>query len=207
MRNAIISISLLLGAAASVWGAPGAEPAKASPALPSPTDVQSAVQGFFKELPGYQPGGLVTRAQVAPLFRRLRSLGWEVADSADILAALPAPNDPIVRALQGPAGASFQKKLATIPQGYDYVARLLALPRGKEVVADLVQAPGGEAMIQYLSTTPGGKRTGAMLSRPAGHDFNQSTGRLYTAEDVAARLKASYTAARANKPHAAAAAR
>jgi hypothetical protein len=48
-------------------------------------------------------------------------------------------------------------------------------------------------MIEYLTSAPGGKNMGKMLSHvPQGDKFNQPTGRIYTQEQLQARLRQSY---------------
>lgn len=177
-----------------------AEPASPAASLPSSAAVRATVQAYFSQLPDYRPGMLVTRSQVKPLWGYLARIGWNVADAQTILAAVPDDGDPIVRVLRASGGAEFQQKIAQIPQGYDYIDQLLTLPRGQKIVADLVRGPGGEKMIAYLATTAGGKHMGTMLSRPAARDFNAPTARLYTSDQLLARLKASYDAARTAVP-------
>jgi hypothetical protein len=108
---------------------------------------------------------------------------------------VPAGNDYLVQRLRTPRGRQFMRRIANYPGAYDRLDRLSWLPYGKQTVQDLIQKKGGEDMIKYITTAPGGNELGKMLSNaPKGANFNQPTGRIYTAALLLARLKTSYAA-------------
>lgn len=196
-RYALLGWSLL--ASASIAANPAA-----TTKLPKWEQVQAAVNDYFRTLPGYQPGGIVTRTDVRPAFPQLEKLGWAVADREAILTQLPAEGDFLVQQLRTPAGRKFATRIATIPDGYDRLERLSRLPSGRATVRDLIGSKGGDKLIEYLATTPGGNELGKMLSKDSnGPRFNQPTGKIYTAEQVLARLKRSYAEATGTEPTAA----
>ncbi len=87
--------------------------------------------------------------------------------------------------------------MAKYPEGYDRLDRMVRLPRGEIFTEDLIHNPGGYQMVEYMATAQGGIEMGKMLSEtPKGKNFNQPTGRIYTAEQLIARVKKSYAVAK-----------
>lgn len=186
------------GALGLLWSeAFAAEPAAApSSSLPQFEQVRTTVNEYFRTLPEYEAGGVLTRKDVQPLFARLQAVGWTVADREAILAQVPQEGDFLVQQLRTPEGRKFASRIAAYPDGYDRLERLSRIPNGKTTVRDLVRSKGGDKLIEYLATTPGGAEMGKMLSKdPRGAKFNQPTGKIYTAAQLLARLKQSYAAA------------
>jgi hypothetical protein len=73
---------------------------------------------------------------------------------------------------------------------YSQVDRLSSIARGRQIVRDLVRQRGGDQFVEYLTTTKGGRRLGDMLAgAQQGVDLNKPTGRIYTANDLAAVLR------------------
>ena len=168
--------------------------------LPPFGKVQEAVGGMLAEQPGYQPGDILSRSQVESLLGQLAKLGFAVPDREEVLSRVPDDGDPLVAMLRTPGAAKFMRRIAAQPHGYDRLDRLLRLPAGEQIVRDLIRGPGGDELIKYLATTPGGTALGKQLSNtPQGADFNQPTGRIYTAEALLGRLKKSYAAAQSKK--------
>jgi len=171
----------------------GAAPAADPPPLPPWSAVQASVSQYFQGLPEFDPGGILARGEVAPLFERLAALGWEVPDRGEILSQVPADNEFLVVQLRTPAGRKFAARIRGYPGGYDRLERLSRLPQGKQMVRDLIRGPGGEKLIQYLAEAQGGAEMGRMLSAtPRGKGFQKPTGRIYTAAMLLERLQESY---------------
>jgi hypothetical protein len=172
----------------------------ASPKLPSWDDVQKVVDQQLNTLTNYQPGDLITRNQVDPIFDKLQRLGWTVRDRVDIVNSVPREDELMVRQLSSSAGKKFMHQTNSFPLSYDRVDRLDRIPMGPQTVDALITGPDGYKMIQYMTTSPDGHNLGRMISKdPHGADFNKPTGRIYTAEALLARIQESYEAALQNK--------
>ncbi len=190
------AVCVVLGVTAA-WCATSACGAVKDKPLPSFADVREAVIRHFELLPGYRPGDIIARSDVAPLFGRLGRLGFSVANREAILKKVPTDGDFLVRELRTRRGRKFMRRIANYPDAYDRLDRLSRLPHGKRTVHDLIRGPGGYKMIKYMTTTPGGKNLGRQLSNaPKGTDFNKPTGRIYTVKLLLAHLKLSYAAAK-----------
>lgn len=174
----------------------------ASDKLPSFGDVQNAVEGHFQAMPDYQPGDIIARNDVEPVFKLLEQIGFHVADRQAILKSVPPANDFLVSSLRSEAGTRFMRQIAGYSMGYDRLDRLAQLPHGKQTVRDLIKGPDGYKMIDYMTTSRGGLEMGKMLSQaPKGKNFNAPTGRIYTVDQLLKRLKQSYAKAEAaNSP-------
>ena len=106
---------------------------------------------------------------------------------------MPADDDFLVTNLRTPAGRKFMGRMGQYAGGYDRLERLARLPHGEQTVRDLIRGPGGDEMVKYMTQTPGGKALGRQLSNaPAGEGFNETTGRIYTAQALLGRLQRSY---------------
>jgi len=164
--------------------------------LPSFSAVKELVLREFDKFPDHQPADIISRGQVEPVFRQLAGLGWQVADWREILEAVPADGDFLVKQLRTPGGRKFMRGIAKYPDAYDRLDRLGRLPYGKNTIRALIRGPGGYKLIEYMTTASGGRELGRQLSNaPKGKNFNDPTGRIYTAKLLLARLKESYTAA------------
>ena len=209
-RRAIALASLALLGAALFLGvgraAEGAKPEKPVPkkrdkSLPKWSQVEAAAAQVLMSRDGYKPGDLIARSEAQAVMGRLVALGWNPDDSKEIVALVPADDDFIVKKLRGKDkdGQRFMRQVSKYPQGYDRLDRMVRLPRGQIFTADLIHNPGGYQMIEYMATAEGGIELGKMLSAdPGGKNFNQPTGRLYTAEQLIARLRVSYERATAD---------
>lgn len=172
----------------------GAGAEKGKP-LPSFDRVSKAVQQYFAAQPEYQPGDIISRSQAQAMLDQLAKMGFVVTDRKGLLAKVPADEEFLVTQLRTNSGRKFMRQIAACPNGYDRVERLIRLDRGQQIVQDLIRGAGGAELIKYLTTTPGGMATGKMLgSAPNGEDFNEPTGRIYTAPMLLQQLKKSYPA-------------
>ncbi len=159
---------------------------------PKFSEVEQLVRHYF-DLNGIQAGEIISQGQVATIFVGLADLGWDVHDQQEILEAVCADDDFLVRLLRTPAAEGFVRKLATLPGGYDRLDRLSRMPYGRQTVRDLVEGPDGYKLLQYMTKTSGGKALQDMLTRaPAGKGFKKPTGRIYTSEQLVRRLRESY---------------
>src|SRR4051812_47949258 len=71
----------------------------AEPPLPSFEQVQKTVEKQFTTVTDFHSGDVISRDQVAPIFDRLQSIGWQVKDRAEVLKLVPAPDEFFVREL------------------------------------------------------------------------------------------------------------
>jgi len=197
------SLALLLVGAGGVLTAELTVAAQRERPLPRFANVENLVAQQFTRLSEdedsdypYKPGDLILREQVAPVFNRIKRLGWDVADRQQILARIHQPSDLLAQQLLGSEkGVRFMRTISKYPLGYDRIDRLNRLPLGKRTVHDLIHKVGGAEMIRYMTTAKGGLALGQMLSEDSGgKDFNKPTGRIYTQEQLIEALKDSYKA-------------
>ncbi len=186
-----------LSAAAAMAACSGGFGLAAEPethSMPALSAVRRTVRQHFAKLPDFERGDLVTSDQVEPVLSQLESLGWTVADRQPILSQVPAPGEFLAAQLRGSErGVVFMREVGGMPLAYDRLDRLARLPHGKQTVSDLIQKPGGTEMIRYMTASKGGRELGRMLAHaPKGRDFNRPTGRIYTVDQLLARLEESY---------------
>lgn len=186
-RQCFLIFALLGAVVGGASAAPG-------PSSPPPFDkVIRALTNFFESIPDFQRADLLNQDQVTKALAAVADVGWEPADSSEIIdRALPA-NSFLVGELATPDGKRFMRKIAKNPGTYSRLDRLSRLNQGQQVVSQLIGDVGGDVMITYLATTNSGHNMGKMLAAtPGGTDLNLPTGRIYTADDLLAALKKSY---------------
>jgi len=191
-------VGMILGPAAVFWMVCTSSAAKPKP-KPFPTFArfEKVILRYCQDLPDYQPGGIVVRSEVEPIFKQLKMMGWVVAERRSILNRVPADNDFLVRKLRTRKGKEFMGRIANCRQAYDRLDRLCWLPHGKQTVHDLIHGKDGYKLLEYLTNAPGGKELGKMLSKaPKGADFNKPTGKVYTIRMLLVELKKSHQAAK-----------
>ncbi len=182
--------TLLLVCGPAAFGKPQNKP------LPTFKEVSRVVGRHFATLSGHKASDLITRKDVAPIFSRLREIGWVVEDRKEILSRVPAADDFIAKQLRTNKGLRFMRSVAKYPEAYDRLDRLSRIPHGKQTIKDLVRGRDGDKMIEYMTTTSGGKNQGKMLSKDRGRkNFNRPTGKIYTAKALLIELKASHARA------------
>lgn len=169
-------------------------------AMPTLSAVKSTVKRHFAGRRDFKKGDLITRDQVAPVLAQLESLGWAPADRKEILAGVPAPGEFLaVELRRSKQGVAFMRQIGGLPSAYDRLDRLARLPHGVQTIHDMIYKPGGAELIRYMTTSKGGDELGKMLAHtPEGRRFNEPTGRIYTVEQLIARLTDSYR--RATEP-------
>ena len=187
----------LLAVPAITWALASAEDAgfdaQGRSKLPKFGDIDAAVEDHFEGL-DMDPRDLVTRSDVKPLFPKLKALGWQVPDADKIIELVPDDGEPWVLELTSTkAGQKFAREVGRLPAGFDKVDRMCRMPHGLTQLAGLINNPAGWKFFAYLSVSPGGHNLGEMVSRaPKGRNFNSRTGRIYTQEELLARLRETY---------------
>jgi hypothetical protein len=180
--------------AIALLAAPSA--ADVRPSLPF-SDVEVVVERYFRILPGYRPGDLITREDVKPLLGQLERMGLPRTESQRMLDDLPANDEFLPEQFSTPAGRNFMRQIAKYIGAYDRLDRLSRLPRGQQTIRDLIRGPDGYKMLQYMTTAPGGRVLGEQLSdAPGAGDFNAPTGRIYTVDTLLKRLERVFRQAR-----------
>lgn len=190
-------MSLLTGAKPAV-----SNRAKTKP-LPSFEAVKATVERHLKARPRYQPSDVLARGDVEPILTALAQLGWKVSDRKEILNQLLPDDYYLVRALRSPNNGQFMRQVGQVPNGYGYdrLDRLSRMGDGEIIVSRLMEEPGGWNLVDIMSESreaPGMAQAFSM--GPGGQDFTKPTGRIYTEQQLVARLKQSYDRARQKKP-------
>ena len=189
--NSILPLSLFLALLPSAF-AFGAE-------FPEFSKVEGLVQRHFASMPAHQPGDLISRSQVQPLFDSCEQLGWKVKDSATILNSVLPDSNYLVQEFRTPKGQTFMRKVATSPRAFDQLDQISRLPGGKLMIKDFLRFPNSDLTFTDKSPldvgrlarfTPRDKRSGT----PTQADFDKPTGRIYTVKDLVTRLRKSYDA-------------
>ncbi|MBX9792649.1 MAG: hypothetical protein K2Y37_27425 [Pirellulales bacterium] len=185
-------LSALAAGSAALATDPGFD-AQGRSKLPKFGDIAAVIEGHFEEL-DMDPRDLVTRSDVQPLFPKLKAAGWQVPDADKIVELVPDDGEPWVLELTSTkAGQKFAREVGRLPAGFDKVDRMCRMPHGLTQLAGLINNPAGWKFFAYLSVSPGGHNLGEMVSRaPKGRNFNSRTGRIYTQEELLARLRETY---------------
>lgn len=184
-----------------VWavGATGALAASSKQKFPTLARVEQAVNEQFASLPDYEDGDLIVRSQVTPLFAKLKSLGWKVADRKRIERDLLGDESLLAKMLLARDGRGLMRDCRGMEHAFDRLDRLARMNDGERILQSLIDGPDGYKMLEYMTNTPGGTELGIMLGEaPKGENFNRPTGRIYTKRQLMARLQKSY--ARASQP-------
>ena len=188
-------VSIFLALAPAVAAEPTGRPAQTKP-IPAFAEVQRAVARYFQARRDFQPGDLITAADVKPLLAELQQKGLLLGDVEEILEDVPAKGEFLVGQFNTPTGRKFMRRIAAYPNVYDRLDRLAHLPNGQQTVRDLIRNPGGEKMVAYMTTTVSGRELGKILTDgPEAKLFTVPTGRIYTVAMLLARLQQSHAAA------------
>jgi hypothetical protein len=191
---AVFSVATSAAGIAAKDESPKAQAKK--PALPDFSMVTEVVERKLKADRNYRPGDLISRGDLEPIFKELAERGWKVADRSEIEKQLLADGDFLVRELRTNSGRTFMRQVGSYPDGYGRLDHLADLSDGRLIVRRLIDGPDGYKLLEYLTTAPGGREMGKMLTQaPHGKNFNQPTGRIYTADALLERLKSSHAAA------------
>jgi hypothetical protein len=173
-----------------------AEPAPSKPKKnerPSFAEVDRHVRAHLAATKGYQPGDLLTRSQVEPLFGVLATHGWKVTDKDQILALVCEDRDPLVRHLNTSQGRKLMRSAGKDTAIYNRLHRLTMTEGGDAQLRDMMKLPNGIEVAKTLTNDPRGKDIARRLSRsPKAPDFSKPTGRIYTEAELVERLRTSF---------------
>jgi hypothetical protein len=169
-------------------------------AMPTFEAVKATITGQLAKNRSYKPGDVLSRKEVEPIFDKLAKLGWKVSDRKVILDLLLPDNYYLVRALRSADNSLFMRQVGQVPDGYGYdrLDRVSRMDDGEVLVSRIMQSPGGWNFVDLMSETiqaPGMAFSFSM--GPGGKDFMKPTGRIYTEQQLIARLKESYDKATA----------
>jgi hypothetical protein len=120
-----------------------------------------------------------------------------VVDQKEIQTDTLSDRDYLVEQLRSERGQRFMRRIAQQELIYDQLDRVAHEPGGRALIGHLIRLPDGEQFVRSgrPATTPGllellpkqgNGRTRRIL------DFHEPTGRIYTVEQLKARLQESY---------------
>jgi len=183
--------ALLLAGGLLLSGARGAEKQQTSPEF---RPIRAMVLQHFSRLPLYREGDLISRGQVQPLLNGLARLGLELPDPKGFIERIPSEGSFLVRQLRTRQGREFMLHLAGSPAAYERLERLAAMKRGKKTVAELIRrGEKGAGVIVYFAEEPDGKKMGRLMARRGqSPNFNESTGKIYTVQQLLGELEKLY---------------
>jgi len=162
-------------------------------ATPKFEQIEQVVTQQMARKPGYQPGDLISRADVEPVFNRLMELGFEPADRETLYDAFLPHNSFLVSELSTAAGQRFMRKVSKYPQAYDRLERLSWMPAGRELIRELTQRSDGPEVLQSLTTPEGAKAVEKIMAGDVrGANFALPTGHIHTAEQLLERVRESH---------------
>ncbi len=152
------------------------------------------VQAYLATLSDYRPQDLISRREAEAILNCVSELGWTPPDRAALLKLVPDDCSLLVRKLRSRSGKKLMRDCARRGLPFDLLDRLSTLPDGERILQSLINGPDGYKLVEYMATAPGGHALGHQLAAvPRGKNFNQPTGRIYTAEQLLARLKQAYS--------------
>jgi hypothetical protein len=204
IRRKLATTLFIVGTLPHLAGAKPAVSARGKPkVLPTFQAVKAEVERHLKGRRHYQSGDVLSHSDVEAIFGKLANLGWQVGDRKAILEQLLPDDYYLVRALRSPDNSEFMRQVGQVPNGfgYDRLDRLSRMGDGQIIVGRLMQEPGGWNLIDIMSETREGPGMAEAFSMgPGGKDFTKSTGRIYTEQQLVARLKQSYEKAAKPRP-------
>ena len=165
--------------------------------IPVFSHVTATIQTHFAETRGWQPGDLISRADVKPIFNQLQQLGWTVSDKDKILSEMLGSSDFLVRTLRSRRGARFMQQVSGYKLIYDRLDRISAEPGGQRMIQDLIKLPDGA---KYAKQNPGRGIPGMTEFLPKKRsgksrkltDYRRPTDKIYTQKQLIQRLQQSY---------------
>lgn len=165
--------------------------------LPMFAKVSAIVDRHFATLPEHQPGDLISQSQVAPVFEQLETLGWKVADRSTIYNSVLPDSNYLVETFRKPDGRKFMRKISGDKLAYDRLDQLSRMPGGKLMMQDFLRFPNADISLTGKSAVP--IRDYARFApprdrsrTPTAADLDKPTKRIYTTEQLLARLQESY---------------
>jgi hypothetical protein len=165
------------------------------PAPPPKPDAQmqalaDMVNKQLSKRQGYLNGDMISGTDAEPILRECAKQGWSEKDLSAIRARLVPENSVLMRSMRTKGGIKFMRHVARDRGGYDRADRLSRMTDGPTVMWRLTETgEEGYKLIDYMANAPGGYEMGVMLSRdPNAGNFNQPTGRIYTADALVTEL-------------------
>lgn len=161
--------------------------------LPPLKQIVAAVERHFASLDDYEPGDLISRAEVKNSLDDVAELGWQPANRVALEKLVLAENAFLVAKLRTKEGTQFMRRIAGIPGAYDRLDRLSAMAGGRKLINTLIRDKGGHTLIAYLAESKGGENLGSMLTQArGGSNLNKPTGRIYTVDGLIDVLSKTY---------------
>lgn len=148
---------------------------------------------------GYLPGDLITRGDVEPVFKKLHTLGWDVADREQLLKLVLEDGHFLAKQLRSAPGLKFARGVAREQLVFDRLDRLSNMPGGERLIHDMIRLPNGQSFMARRPT-PGFTDLTILLPKqangktPRDKDFNKPTGKIYTESDLVKALEKSWQA-------------
>ncbi len=145
-------------------------------------------------LPGYVPGFIISKSDVAPIFAQLKKAGWNAKELERVYAAVVDDGHFLVRQLRSPQGYKFMKTAGKFPLNYDRMDRVSQAKGGRQAIINTVQLSGG-ASFWNPNAKPGFSNTARMLPTRGGRrrsaaEFSRPTGKIYTESQLVKQLAA-----------------
>lgn len=164
--------------------------------FPAFDQVQATIQSHLDESK-IGSTDLISRNDVRSLLGKLKDIGWKVEDGDDILGSLLSDNHVLVKVLSTKHGQRFMRKVAGYQLIYDRLDRISQEPGGRQLLQSLIKLPDGH---RYARANTPGAVPDLVAFLPKGRsgrtrrvaDYNQPTGKIYTASALMTRLEESY---------------
>ncbi len=158
--------------------------------------VAAVVEDYFATLPGYRSGDLIARSNAAEILRRLADAGWRPHNPRQILDDVLPDNHFVVNLLRTPQGQRFMRRVSGFDLIYDRLDRVAQVAGGPRMLEAIVRLPDGERYAHAKRQLPDGVPDFLeLLPKNANgkvrtiRDYDRPTGRIYTADDLLARLR------------------
>ena len=158
-------------------------------------NVQEVVEDYFKTVPNYISGDLITNQQIEPLIRLFDEAGWKIQNTELLLRRFIKTGSYLDQVMNSsPKGRVFFRQITSFKNGMDRVERMSVMKAGKSTIRQLVyEMPGGADYVKALATTKHGQKLGHIVRQSKnGQNFNKPTGKLYNEEQLIEHLEKLY---------------
>lgn len=159
-------------------------------------DLESAIWKALEEEKGFKANDLISQSDAERVLKALRKTGWNPPKQDQLLKLVLADGHALVTLLKGSKGAAFMRKVSGKKNIYDQLDRLLQMPGGEKTVKAMTTAKDGYKLVDYYFGAAGSGNTlaqtlprGISGKPPKDPDFEKPTGKIYTGEQLAAKLK------------------
>lgn len=160
---------------------------------PTMEQVEKVIADHLARKRDYQPGDLITRADMEPIFNRLLELGVEPANRETLYDQFLPYNSFLASELSMPAGRKFMRQVSKYPNVYDRLERLSWMPAGRELIREMTQRADGPEVLLSLTTPQGAKAVEQIMAGDIrGQNFHLPTGHIHTAEQLIQQLRESH---------------